>query len=881
MRALRRLGRRLGSSIARRSADQRLQDEIEQHLAFQTEENIRAGMTPAEARRQAALKFGAIESIKEAFREEHRLPILETTAYDLRHAIRQLRRSPVFTVTAVLSLAVGIGANAAVVTIADRVLVRSLPVTAPDELIVVADQRARADSSPRFSYPFYAALADNTILAGLAARFVLPVNVAIDGSASRVRGELVSGTYFGVLGTAAHIGRPLTAADDRTPGSHPVAVIGAGLWERSFGSDPGVLGRTLTINNHTFSIVGVADRRFTGTEVGFTTDVWIPMAMQKEVGRDLLNEPRTNWLEMIGRLKPGQSAESAAADLAAYLERARVAAGTVKPGQGRFVLLPAGKGFSPIRGELGPSLQTLVVLTGLALVLACINVASLLVVRSVAREQEFAVRLALGARRSSLIRQVLTETIVLAVLGGAAGLTVAPWAAGLLLVSQPDGPVIDAALDLRVFGFGFAVSMLSALLVGLAPVLVARKVGLSAVRGDRADTTLTTRHRVTARDVIVTGQVAVSLVMLISAALFVQSLRNLHAIDTGFDSGDLLLMSVDPGSAGYDSGRFEGFWREALDRAGRVRGVRSASIARIVPFAFGRQRQPFQNPASGETLEIDTNFVGPAYFRTLNVAMLTGREFDERDGKTSAPVAIVNDRLARLFWPGQDPIGRSIRVGPPGAPMSQIVGVVRDMKYRDLRDTPVPMIYVPIFQTRSTGALTLHVRTASGAGDAAADIRRELQALDRNLPLFAIRTLDQQVSAVLTPSRQAALVSTGFGILALLLSAIGVYGVSALAVSRQTHEIGIRMALGAQPWQIARGMGRRGLVVVTAGLGLGALGAYGFTRTVGTLLYGVSASDAATFAAAAALLAAVAVTAISVPVRAAMRLDAVKAIRYQ
>jgi predicted permease len=881
MRALRRLARRLASSFARRSADERLQEEIEQHLAFQTEENIRAGMTPAEARRQAVLKFGAIESIREAFREEHRLPILETTAYDLRHAIRQLRRSPMFTVTAVLSLAVGIGANAAVVTIADRVLVRSLPVTAPGELIFVADQRARADSSPRFSYPFYAALADNSILAGLAARFVLPVNVGIDGSASRVRGELVSGTYFGVLGAAAHIGRPLTAADDRIPGSHPVAVIGAGLWKRSFGSDPGVLGRTITINNHPFSIVGVADRRFTGTEVGFTTDVWIPMAMQKEVGRDLLKEPRTNWLEMVGRLKPGQSAGSAAADLTAYLERPEAAAATAKPGQERrFVLLPAGKGFSPIRRELGPSLQTLVVLTGLALVLACINVASLLVVRSVAREQEFAVRLALGARRSSLIRQVLTETIVLAILGGAAGLTIAPWAAGLLLASQPDGPVIDSALDLRVFGFGFAVSMLSALLVGLAPVLVARKVGLSTVRGDRADATLTTRRSVTVRDVIVTGQVAVSLVMLISAALFVQSLRNLHAIDTGFDSGDLLLMSVDPGSAGYDPGRFEGFWREALDRTGGVRGVRSVSIARIVPFAFGRQRQPFQNPASGETLEIDTNFVGPAYFRTLNVAMLAGREFDERDGKTSAPVAIVNDRLARLFWPGQDPIGRSIRVGPPGAPMSQIVGVVRDMKYRDLRDPPVPMIYVPIFQTRSTGALTLHVRTDSAAG-AAADIRRELQALDRNLPLFAIRTLDEQVSAVLTPSRQAALVSTGFGILALLLSAIGVYGVSALAVSRQTHEIGIRMALGAQPWQIARGIRRRGLVVVAAGLGLGALGAYGFTRTVSTLLYGVSASDATTFAAAAALLAAVAVTAISVPVRTAMRLDAVKAIRYQ
>jgi predicted permease len=870
MRALRRLRLRLIASVARTRDEQRLREEVEEHLALQTADNVRAGMSPVEARRQAVLKFGAVEAIKEQYRDDRGLPFLERFLHDVRYGLRQLRRAPVFAVTATLSLAVGIGCNAAIFTIVDRVLLRPLRVSDPHQLVFVTNERAR------FSYPAYAFLSDNDALRGVAAHFALALNATTHDGATRVRGELVSGTYFRVLGAATQLGRPLTPDDDRTPGSRAVAVISHRFWQRSFGSDPAVLGRDVRLNNYTFTIIGVAARGFTGTEVGLPTDIWLPLMMQKEIGRDLLTETRTNWLEIIGRLKPGQSPERAGAELAAYVDR-RAEAAPARFSR-RLVLLPADKGNSTLRGQLGPALRVLFVLTGLALVLACVNVASLLVVRTVAREKEIAVRLALGARRSSLVRQFLAETMILAALGGTAGLLVAPWAAGLLVGLQPGLLDIDPSLDIRVFLFGLGAWLLTGLLVGLAPILASRRVRVQ-VPGS-ASTSLRTYPRLTVHHVIVTCQIAVSLVILIGAALFVQSMRNLSSVDAGFRPDNLLLIAVDPGSAGYEALRVERFWRDSLDRVSQVPGVLSVSLARTVPLAPGRQRQPVFNPASSEVTEIDTNFVGPRYFHTLGTSLVRGRDFAERDDKTSRSVVIVNERLSRIFWPEQDPIGKVVRLGGPNSATAEVVGIARDVKYRDLRDAAGPMLYLPILQTRSTGAMTLHVRTATEPGDLSSTIRRALQSVDTTLPLFEVRTLEDQLNAFLAQPRQAAVLATGFAILALLLSGIGVYGVTALTVSRQTREIGIRMALGAQPRHIVREIGRRGLTLVMTGLGLGAVGAVGFTRIAGALLYGATANDAATLGMS-ALLAVVSLTAIYVPARAATRLDSVRAIRYQ
>jgi predicted permease len=878
MRRLRRFLIRLVASATRRRDEERLREELEQHIALQTEENVRGGLSPLEARRQAALKFGALEAIKEDYRDEQGLPVLDNLLQDVRYTLRQLRKAPSFTFTAILSLATGIGANAAVFTVIERVFLRPLPVSNPQELVFIADQRILEQPSPRFSYAFYTSLRDNDILDGVAARAGVSVNTGMNGQVARAAGELVSGNYFSVVGAGTQIGRTFTLDDDRTPGAHGVAVISDGFWRRGFGSDPAVLGRDVQVNNHTFSIVGVAARGFSGTDVGSPIDIWLPMMMQREVGRGFLTDARTNWLEIIGRLKSDMSLERAAAELTTHLQRRAPDLQAQFPGR-RLILVPGAKGNSPVRRELGPALRLLFALTGLALVLACINVSSLLAGRSAAREKEIAVRLALGARRSRLTRQFLTETLVLAALGGMAGLLTAPWAARLLVASQPYRLGIDASLDIRVFLFGLAISVLTGLLLGQAPILASRKVGLPQAFGSSSGTPPS--RRLTVHDFIVTFQIATSLAMLISAALLVQSLRSLNSVDPGFRADDMLLVSLDPKAAGYDRNRVEGFWRDTLERVSQIPGVQNVSLAGTVPLAPGRQRQPWFNATSGQEIEIDTNFVGPRYFRTLDIPLLRGREFEQRDGKTSRPVVIVNERLALMFWPEQDPIGKGVRLPDSGNSVAEVVGLVRDVKYRDLRGDTGPMFYRPLLQTSSTDAMTLHVRAANDSGALAAEIRHEMQSLDPNVPLFQITTLEDQLNASFAQTRQAAVLTGGFGILALLLSGIGVYGVTALAVTRRTRDIGIRMALGAQPRDIVRLIGRRALRLTIAGLSLGLLGSFGFTQLAEALLYGVTASDSATFAGMSALLAVVSLIAFSVPVRTATRLDAVAAIRYE
>jgi predicted permease len=880
MNAFRRFLSRLAASVTRRRDDERLKADIEEHLALHAADLVRSGVTPAEARRQARLKFGGIEGTKEEYRDQQRLPVVETVLRDVRFTVRQLRKAPLFAVTATISLAIGIGANAAIFALVDRVLLRSLPVADPHELVYVVDQeRLAGGRNLRFSYPFYSAVKDADALNGIAAHFLLPVNAIMGDEVARVPGELVSGNYFGLLGVGTQLGRPLTVDDDRTPGAHPVTVISDRFWRRSFGSDRSVLGRTVEINRSSFTIVGVAESGFAGTELGSPTDIWLPLAMQREVDRDFLTDRRTTWIEIIGRLKPGGTVETAAAGLSAFVARTIPA----EPGStaARIALLPAGRGGAGIRNELGAALRVLFVLTGLVLLLACVNVASLLVVRTVQREKEIAVRLALGARRAALVRQFLTETLVLAIGGGAIGVLMAAPAARLVIAFHPGAFEIDPRLDLRVFLFGLGACLAAGLVAGLAPVLASGGVGFTRAFGHRGATSRGPRSRRLLHEAIVTCQVAVSLVILIGAALFVQSVRQLGAIDPGFRADHLLLMSIHPAAAGYDTPRAHKFWRDALDRIGRIRGVESVSVGRLVPLAPGGQRQNVRPQGSAEVLSIETNVVGPHYFRTLAIPVTRGRDFSEQDGTASRRVAVVNHRLAEMIWPGEDPIGKEVRVGGSNSPAAEVIAVVRSAKHRNLTSEAQPMVYLPVLQSSSSDPMTLHIRTAGEARELAATIREEARALDPALPMFELNTLEDLMNASFSQTRQAALLTTGFGIVALLLSGIGVYGVTALAVSRRKRDIAIRRTLGAQPRHIARVIGFGGFRLVVAGLALGLLGAFGFGRMAGVLLYGIAPGDPLTFASMSALLAVVSLVAIAIPARAAMRIDPIAGVRTE
>ena len=849
---------------------------------MQTAENVRAGMSPDEARRQAALEFGPIEAIKDSYRDGQRLPVVEDFVQDVRYTFRQLRKAPLFTFTATISLAMGIGANAAVFMVVERVLLRRLPVSNPHELVYVTDERVLTRASPRFSYPFYAVLRDDRVLNGVAARVAIPVNVTVNGQTLRASGELVSGNYFGVLGAATETGRPLLPEDDSTPGAHPVAVISEAFSKRTFASDTAVVGRRVVLNGgQAFTIVGVAANGFTGTDIGLPADIWIPLAMQREMGRDLLTDARTNWLEFVGRLRPSQGREQATEALTRHIQQR---ASELPPDAAvkQVVLVPADKGSSPVQGEQRSALMVLFALTGLALALACVNVACLAAVRSASRGKEMAIRLAIGARRSRLERQLLTEGLVLAALGGIAGVLIAPWTARAVIAAQSAGFRIEAGgFDPRVLGFGLVVSVLTGVIVALVPILASRTVKLTPGSDGFRTGFGVSRHRFNAHDTIVALQIAMSLSMLISAALLVQSLRSLNSVDPGFRADNLLLASLDPKAAGYDSSRIDGFWRTTLEHVKHLPGVQSVSLAGTVPLAHSRQRQPWVNPTSGEKIRIDTNFVGPRYFQTLDIPLLHGREFNEDDGKGSQPVVIVNERLAQMFWPQQDPIGKGLRVPESGNPIAEVVGVVRDVKYRDLRGEAGPMFYRPVLQTRSTDSMTLHVRASTDPGALVNAIRLALQNVDRNVPLFQITTLEEQLDSSFAQTRQAALLSGTFGLLALLLSGTGVYGVTALAVSRRVRDIGIRMALGAQRRHILHAIGGRVVALIAIGLLLGLLGSFGFARVTGTLMFGVTSGDAATFAGMAALLALVSLLAFSIPVRAATRLDALAALRHE
>ncbi len=885
--------RKLNAWWRREAIDAELQEEIRTHLEMKAADVGGA--------RLARHGFGNPTVILEDSRSAWGWPRVEALWQDLRYGMRMLLRAPGFTAVAVFSLAVGIGANSAIFSLVDKLLIRKLPVEASDRLVVVnADRGPGVGTTTNF--PDYVDYRDrNEVFDGLVAYMQRALTLSEGGQGERVQGLIVSGNYFAALGVRPALGRGFLPEEDKTDGTHPVVVISYGLWQRRFGGDPGLVGKTISLNAYPFTVVGIAPTGFDGTVAGAAPDVYVPIMMMAQISTsafdraNLLFGPRSRtlsgWLSLLGRLKPGVSPEQAAAAMTTL--GGQIAAAHPNPDgsprvEPKFLMEDGSRGHTNLLRDIRFPLQMLMATVGLVLLIACANVASLLLGRAGTRQKEIAVRLATGAGRMRLIRQLLTESVLLSTLGGVAGLALAASISGLMVSFTPPNNsafsslTLDNRLDPRVLGFTLAISVVTGILFGLAPALVASRPDLvSALRDDVTVFGKRLRY-LNLRNILVVGQVAVSVIVLVGAGLCVRSLRNLYAIDTGFDSTKVLVTSVDVSLSGYTPQRGLQFYAELLERVQRVPSVEAVSLATQIALGDGfgaTMRADGYAPQPGEDLSCDFNQIAPDYFRVMKIPLLEGREFGQSDTTTTPLVAIINETAARRYWPGQSAIGRRVVMGrPPDAQARTVVGVAKDSKYRRLTEEGRPAVFIPFFQ-RYRGDMTLHVRTSGEPAATMAAVRREVQALDASLPLYNTRTMEEQKTSSLYTSRLAATLLTVFGLLALLLAAVGLYGVMAHSVNRRRHEIGIRMALGAQSSEVRRLVMVEGTAIMAIGLLLGLGGALAGTRLVESFLYGVKPNDPLAFAAAALLLTAVTLLANYLPARHASRIDPLLAIR--
>ncbi len=813
---------------------------------------------------------------------------METLWQDIRFGFRILFKSPAFTLVAALSLALGIGANTAVFSIINASLLKPLPVEEPERLLSLFTTDAKNPGNLETSHLNYIDYRDqNQVFSGLLAYTFAQVSLTRGETSEPVFGLVVSGNYFDVLGVKAAMGRTFMPHEDKTPGAHPVVALSHRLWQRRFGGDPNLVGKTISLNRHDFTVVGITPEGFTGTDLGPGPDLWVPMMMheQAQPGFDWYNGRRGLFLFLIGRLKPGVSVSQAQASLKVFADQ--LAQSYPKDNNGRsarVVPLLQARIDPDGSGQLLLASGVMMVVVALVLLIACANIANLLLARASARRKEIAVRLALGAGRARLIRQLLTESLVLSLVGGVIGFLVAFWAKDLLRSFDPVGggpnaPPI-ATLNFRVLGFTLLVSLLSGVIFGLAPALQASKPDLVLTLKGETSALARRAFGFNLRKALVVIQVALSLVSLISAGLFVRSLRNAQAVNPGFITDNILLAGFHLGREGMDRSQGVNFQRQLVERASSLPGSQSVTIASSRPFGGGIWRSVFlegQAPDDERGVFVQLNNVGLRFFETLGIPLITGRDFTERDAENAPHVVVVNETMARRFWPNQSAVGKRFKFFGEEF-YREVVGVARDTKYNDLTEANTPFIYVPLLQNYA-GAGTLHVRAAGDAAQITAAVRGVVKGLAPNLLLLEVQTLSDRIDQSLNGQRSQTRLLAFFGLLALLLSSIGIYGVMAYSVAQRTREIGIRMALGARSQNVLSFIMKQGMALVVSGVALGLIAAFVVTRLIGSLLFGVTAADPMTFAATSLLLVGVAALAGYLPARRATKVDPLIALR--
>ena len=818
---------------------------------------------------------------------------MENLLKDLRYAFRSLVKRPGFTIVTILTLALGIGINTTVFSLANAVFLRQLPVASPQNLVWIFSDRDNPTS-----YPEYLEYQQQTdLFDGVMAYQWVGLNLGSNGQSERVEGTLVSGNYFDVLGVKAELGRTFLPDEDKT--STAVAVISHNLWQRRFNGDANVLGKSLVLNDVQFTIVGVAPHDFVGAEEAFPRQIWIPLMMQASVrpgpagaanASSTLDNRNVRNLDVMARLKHGVTLRQAQAGM--NVVASRLAQNYPESNRNfRIALYTAGNGRPVFRAMLKPVTQILLGVVGLVLLITCANVANLLLARAARRRKEVAIRLTLGATRTRLIRQLLTESILLAVMGGVAGLILNLWLLNLLTALKPAVPLpvnVEFHTDWRVLSFTLLLSVLAGIIFGLVPALQASKHDLVPALKDQSQQLGDRRRTFSLRNALVIGQVALSIVVLIGAGLFLRSLSHARAINPGFEAEHILTLSFNTAAQKYEATKAAQFYQQLSNRVQALPGVQSVSLAQSAPLSY------FYSPAFGSAVFVEghepaqgenppfagNNTIGPNFFSTLGVPLLSGREFTDRDREGAPRVAIVNETLARNLFPNTDPIGQRLRVllRPPSS--WEIVGVVKDSKYRSLGEDPTPYIFLPYLQNPQP-AMALHVRTSGNPTEVAAAVRRQVQALDPNLPAFNVMSLADNMDISLLPARFGAVLLGVFAFLALLIASIGIYGVMSYGVSERTHEMGIRMALGARSRDVLRLVISQGMWVALIGVVIGAGLALALTRVVKSYLYDVSVTDPLTFGGIALLLMGVALLACYVPARRATKVDPLEALRYE
>jgi len=829
----------------------------------------------------------------------------------LRYTVRTLLKSPSFTLVAILSLAFGIGANTAIFTLLDQVLLRSLPVQAPEQLTLLhftggdeGSLRSRDEGGLYFSYPMYRDLRDrNTVFSGMLATLHYEIAANWHGQTERAVAELVSGNYFDLLGVRPVIGRVFQQSDDVAREANPVAVISYGNWQRHFGGNPNVLNQTIRLNDHPFTVVGVAAPGFRSVVVGDAPDVFVPMLMKAQItpGWNDLDERRSRWLNIIARLKPGVTAKQAEATMNPlwYSLREMELEQMHSKGQ-RFraeflnthlSLMDGGKGLSSIRREFSKPLVALMAMVGLVLLIACANVANLLLARGASRQKEMAIRFALGASRPQVMRQLVLESALLAAVGGALGILLASWVAALLLQTLPAESSLPLAFssspDLRTLGFAIAVSALTGILFGLVPAFQTTHSGIASALKDQAGSVAGGGGQARFRKVLVAAQTGLSLLLMVGAGLFARSLYNLKNQDLGFRTDHLLAFDVDPKLNGYTAAQILSLYDRLVSGLTAEPGVRSVTYSRMGLLGGNSAGSNITvagyHEKEGEDMNPNMDNVSPGYFSALGIPLLAGREFTRSDAEGAPKVAIVNEKFERYFFGNESAVGRWFGFGGgKGTKLDiQIVGVAKNGKYAEVRQATPRFIYLPYLQDQAPGGGTVYIRTSQDPALAAGAARREVQRLDPNLPVSNLASMDQLIDDNIWLDRVVAALSMGFGLLAAALAAIGLYGVLAFMVARRTREIGIRLAVGASQATILRLVMAEVVLVAGTGILVAIPASLALTRYVKSQLFGLSSTDPWTFAGAALFLALVGIVAAYFPARRAMRIDPVTALRWE